>query len=277
MTATTTPPVDRPRSDDALANGVRPPRPSAPSAALTFGWRALLKIKHLPEQLADTIAIPVLFTVLFTYLFGGALSGSTHGYLQQLLPGTLVMSVLLMTIYAGLTLSTDRDRGVLDRFRTLPIWQPALVVGALIGDVARYLLASTLVVGLGLLMGFRPQGGALGVLAALALIVVFASSLAWVWTTLGLLVRSPSSVSMVSMLVQFPLTFASNVFVTPATMPGWLRVFVKANPVSHLVTAERGLMQGTATSGQVLWVLFASAALAAVFAPLTMRLYRTRP
>ena len=259
-----------------LSSGSRPPRASALSASLTFGWRSLLKIKHVPEQLADAILLPVLFTVLFTYLFGGAFAGSTGEYLQFLLPGTLVMTVLLVTVYAGLGLNTDRTRGVLDRFRSLPVWQPALIVGGLLGDAGRYLLSSGLVIGLGLAMGFRPEGGAVGVLLAVALIVAFAFSLSWVWTTLGLLLRSPQSVTMVSFLVQFPLTFASNVFVDPATMPGWLRAFVDANPVSQLVSAERALMNGTATVTQVGWVLVAAAAVVAVFAPTTMYLYRRK-
>jgi ABC-2 type transport system permease protein len=252
----------------------RPPRVGMVSASLIFGWRSLLKMKHVPEQLADAILVPVLFTVLFTYLFGGAFAGSTGEYLHFLLPGTLVMTVLLVTVYTGLGLNTDLTRGVLDRFRSLPVWQPALIVGGLLSDAGRYLLSSGLVIGLGLAMGFRPDGGAAGVLAAVGLIVVFAFGLSWVWTTLGLLLRSPQSVTMASFLVQFPLTFASNVFVDPATMPGWLRAFVDANPVSHLVSAERALMHGTATFSQVAWVLAVAAALVAVFAPITMYLYR---
>jgi daunorubicin/doxorubicin transport system permease protein len=259
-----------------LSPGTRPPRAGAVSASLAFGWRSLLKIKHVPEQLADAILVPVLFTVLFTYLFGGAFAGSTGEYLRFLLPGTLVMTVLLVTVYSGLGLNTDLTRGVLDRFRSLPIWRPALIVGGLLGDAGRYLLSSGLVVGLGLAMGFRPGGGVVGVLLAVALIVVFAFSLSWVWTTLGLLLRTPQAVTMVSFLVQFPLTFASNVFVEPATMPGWLQAFVDANPVSHLVSAERTLMQGTATVSQVGWVLLAAAGFVAVFAPTTMYLYRTK-
>ncbi|MBX6357432.1 MAG: ABC transporter permease [Micromonosporaceae bacterium] len=260
-----------------VLSGARPPRASAVSASLAFGWRSLLKIRHLPEQLADAILLPVLFTVLFTYLFGGAFAGSTSRYLNFLLPGTLVMTVLLVTVYSGLGLNTDLTRGVLDRFRALPIWQPALIVGGLLGDAGRYLLSAGLVIGLGLAMGFRPDGGVVGVLLAVALILVFAFSLSWVWTTLGLLLRSPQSVTMVSFLVQFPLTFASNVFVDPATMPGWLQAFVDANPVSHLVSTERALMQGTASAGQVGGVLVAAAALVAVFAPITMYLYRRKP
>jgi daunorubicin/doxorubicin transport system permease protein len=262
------------RAAGTLPPHARPSRPGGLRTSLTLGGRALLKIRHTPEQMADAVLIPVLFTVLFTYLFGGALSGSTSEYLQRLLPGTLVMTILLITVYAGLAINTDRTQGTLDRFRSLPIWQPSVIVGGLIGDAGRYLLASSLVIGLGLVMGFRPDGGVTGVLLGVALIMVFAFSLSWVWTTLGLLLRSPQSVSMVSFLVQFPLTFASNVFVDPETMPGWLKAFVDANPVSHLVTAERGLMAGTATAGEVGAVLLASAVIVAVFGPLSMHLYR---
>ncbi|HEY1640969.1 MAG TPA: ABC transporter permease [Streptosporangiaceae bacterium] len=258
------------------------PRPAAPRPAgplrssLILARRALLRIRHEPEQLADAIAIPVLFTLLFTYLFGGALAGSTRAYLGFLLPGTLVLAVVLITTSAGQSLCTDKTSGALDRFRSMPVWPPALIAGTLIGDVVRYLIGSVLVLALGVAMGYRPGGGAAGVTAAVALIVVFAFSLSWIWTTLGLLLRSAQSVMTISFMVQFPLTFASNVFVNPATMPGWLRAFVTVNPVSHLVTAERGLMGGTATASQVGWVLLACAALIAVFGSLTMRLYRTR-
>jgi len=260
----------------ALAARTRPPRPSALAASLTFAWRALLKLKHVPEQLIDVIGIPVIFTLGFTYLFGGALAGSTRAYLQFLLPGTLAMTVVLVTTYSGVTLNTDLTKGVFDRFRSLPIWRPAPILGALLGDVGRYLLATTIVIALGLVLGFRPGGGVVGVLAAVALLLGFAFGLSWVWTTLGLVLRAPSAVNNLSLLVLFPLTLASNIFVDPQTMPGWLQAFIDVNPISHLVTAERGLMAGTATAGQVGWVLVASAALTAIFAPLTMRLYRNR-
>jgi ABC-2 type transport system permease protein len=244
------------------------------SASVTFAHRALLKIRHVPEQAADAVLIPVIFTVLFTYVFGGAVSGSTGDYLQFLLPGTLVMTALLVTVYAGVGLSRDRERGVLDRFRSMPLWRPALVVGALLGEAARSLIASAIVIALGLLMGFRPEGGPAGVAAAVALVLIFSSSLAWVWAALGLVARSPAVVSTLSFVIQFPLTFASNVYVEPKTMPGWLRAFVDVNPVSLLATAVRALMNGTATGAQVGWVLLASTAITAVFAPITMRLYR---
>jgi ABC-2 type transport system permease protein len=258
----------------ALSARPRPPRPGALSASLTFAWRALLKLKHVPEQLIDVTGVPVIFTLMFTYLFGGALAGSTHQYLQFLLPGSLVMAVVLVTTYSGVTLNSDVTKGVFDRFRSLPIWRPAPIVGALLGDTGRYLLASTIVMALGLVMGYRPDGGVVGVLGAVALILGFAFGLSWAWTALGLILRAPSAVNTLSLLVLFPLTLASNTFADPQTMPGWLRAFVDVNPVSHLVTASRGLMAGTVTAGQVGWVLAAAAALTAVFAPLTMHRYR---
>jgi ABC-2 type transport system permease protein len=274
---TTTPrPANDKRLGSALSTWARPPRPSALSASLTFGWRALLKIKHVPEQLADVIFIPILFTLMFTYLFGGALAESTGEYLQFLLPGTLVMTLVLVSVYTGVGLNTDITKGSFDRFKSLPIWRPAAVVGALLGDAARNTLAAAIVIVLGLAMGFRPEGGVVGVLLAVALLLVFSFSLAWIWTALALVLRTPSSVSNVSLLFVFPLTFASNVFVQPQTMPGWLRTFVDVNPISHLVTAERALMHGTASAGEVGWVLLASAALVAVFAPITMHLHRSK-
>jgi ABC-2 type transport system permease protein len=260
----------------AIARHQRP-APAAPVAAsFAFAWRSLLKIKHVPEQLGDVIGIPLLFTLLFTYLFGGAVAGSTHSYLQFLLPGTLVLAVVFITVYSGVTLNKDLATGVFDRFRSLPVWRPALIVGALIGDIGRYLLAGGLVIGLGFAMGYRANGGAAGVLAAVALVLLFASALSWLWTTLGLVLRSPNAVMSIGFVILFPITFMSNIFVDPRTMPGWLHRVTDTNPVSHLVTATRGLMEGTVTTAQVLWVLAAAGLLIAIFAPLTAMLYQRK-
>ena len=270
----------RPASADrlrtAIAQSDAPPRPSGLDTSLTFAWRAMLKIKHVPEQLFDVTATPVLFTLMFTYLFGGALAGSTGEYLQFLLPGILVQTIVLITVYTGFTLNTDISKGVADRFRSLPIWQPSVLVGMLIGDAVRYAIASSVVLGLGLLLGYRPAGGALGVVAAVVLLLVFAFGIGWAFTILGLLMRSPNAVMGVSMMILMPLTFASNIFVDPATMPSGLQVFVNLNPITHLVTAVRGLMAGVATGPQVLVVLAFAAGFTAVFAPVTMTLYRRR-
>jgi ABC-2 type transport system permease protein len=260
----------------ALSTGERPARPSAASAALTFAWRGILKIKHVPEQLIDVTITPVLFVLMFTYMFGGAIAGSTREYLQFLLPGLLVMSVLFTTVYSGVSLNTDVTKGVVDRFRSLPIARPAPLVGAVLGDSVRYLVGATVILGLGLAMGFRPEAGVPGVAAAVALVLVFAFGLSWVFTTVGLLMRSPNAVMNAGFMTIFPLTFLSNVFVDPQTLPRVLEAFVGVNPISHLVTASRGLMAGTATVGEIVVVLLAAAALTAVFAPLTTYLYRRK-
>jgi ABC-2 type transport system permease protein len=259
-----------------LSSRERPERPNALSTSLTFGWRALLKIKHIPEQLFDAVGNPVIFTLLFTYLLGGAIAGSTDAYLQFLIPGILVQTVILITAYTGVNLNTDISKGVADRFRSLPIWRPSVVVGALLGDAVRYALASAIVLVLGLVLGFRPGGGVLGVLLSVALLVVFAFSVSWIWTAFGLVLRTPNSVLWVSTLIMFPLTFASNIFVDPKTMPGWLEAAVGFNPITHLVSAVRGLMSGTVPTGHIAWLLMGCAALVAVFAPITMRLYRNK-
>ncbi|AEG45280.1 ABC transporter permease [Isoptericola variabilis] len=261
---------------EAVALQERPARPSALATTLTFGWRALLKIKHVPEQLFDVLVSPVIFTLMFTYLFGGALAGSTTAYIQFLLPGILVQTIVIVTVYTGYTLNTDITKGVFDRFRSLPIWRPAPIVGALLGDTVRYSVASIMCIGLGLIIGFRPEGGFVGVVLGVLLLLVFAFSLSWIFTILGLLLRTPNAVMGVSMMVLMPLTFASNIFVDPRTMPSGLQAFVDINPVSHLVTAVRGLMAGQPDGGEIVWVLVAAVVLTAVFGPITMRLYRTR-
>ncbi|MFI6702950.1 ABC transporter permease [Streptomyces sp. NPDC050509] len=254
----------------------RRPRAGAPTASMAFGWRAMLKIKHVPEQLFDVTAMPIMMVLMFTYLFGGALAGSTGEYVQFLLPGILVMSIVMTTMYTGISLNTDIAKGVFDRFRTLPIWRPAPMVGYLLGDMLRYTVAAVVILTVGLILGFRPDGGPLGVLAGVALLLVFSFAFSWVWTMFGLLLRSEKSVMGVSMMVIFPLSFLSNVFVDPGTMPGWLQAFVNNSPVSHLCDAVRGLMAGGMPSAAIAWVLGWSALFLLVFGPVTMRLYARR-
>jgi ABC-2 type transport system permease protein len=258
----------------AISSTSRPPQASPLSTALTFGWRAMLKVKHVPEQLIDVTITPVMFVVMFTYLFGGAIAGSTSQYLQYILPGILVMSVLFTTVYSGVALNTDLTKGVVDRFRSLPIWRPAPLVGALLGDSVRYVVAGTVIIVLGVILGYRPGGGIGGVLAALGLVVVFAFGLSWVFTTLGLLMRAPNAVMNAGFMGLFPITFLSNVFVDPETLPPVLEAFVDVNPTSILATASRGLMEGNLHGGDIAISLAVAAALTAVFAPLTTRLYR---
>ncbi|MEV4415999.1 ABC transporter permease [Catellatospora sp. NPDC049609] len=259
-----------------LAPGTRPRRPGPLSASLTFGWRAMLKIKHVPEQLFDVTMFPIIMTLMFTYLFGGALAGSPREYLQYLLPGIMVTSVVMITMYTGVGLNTDIEKGVFDRFRTLPVWRPAALVGMIFGDLLRYVLAALVIMGVGLALGFRPGGGVLGVAGGIGLLVVFSFAFSWIWTWFGLVLRSEKSVMGVSMLVLFPLTFLSNVFVQPTTMPGWLQAFVDVNPITQLVAAVRSVMAGAPDSAAITWVLVAGAVFTVVFGTLTMHRYNRR-
>jgi ABC-2 type transport system permease protein len=280
MTTTSAEQASAPVTEDALRSvllaGERPARPGPVRTSLTFGWRALLKIKHLPEQLVDVTMFPIMFTLMFTYLFGGALAGSTQDYLQFLVPGILVQANVMITMNTGITLNTDIQKGVFDRFRSLPVWRPSPLVGALLGDLVRYSIGSVVVITLGLVLGFRPEGGAAGVVLSVALLLVFSFCLSWLWTMLSLILRTPNSVAGVSMMVMFPLTFVSNIFVDPKTMPGWMQAVIDVNPITHLATVVRGLMHGSVPAGEIGWVLVSSILLVAVFGPLTMVLYRNK-
>lgn len=260
----------------ALGSGERPQPANAVSSSLTFGWRALLKIKHVPEQLFDVTMFPILFTLMFTYVFGGAIAGSPADYLQYALPGILTQTVVFITMYTGLTINTDIEKGVFDRFRSLPVWRPSLLVGALLGDTLRYCLASFMVLTVGVLIGYRAPGGVVGVLLAVVLLLVFCFSLSWLWLIVGLKARTPNAVMGLSMMVLFPLTFISSVFAPPETMPDWLQAFVEINPVTLLCEAARGLMDDVPDAGDITVVLVLSLAVTAVFAPIALRLYNNK-
>jgi ABC-2 type transport system permease protein len=260
----------------AIATTARPPRPGPLSTALTFGWRGMLKVKHVPEQLLDVTVTPVMFLLMFTYLFGGAIAGSTSAYLDYTLPGLLVMSVLFTTVYSGVALNADLTKGVVDRFRSLPIWRPAPLLGSLLGDSVRYVIAGTVLIVVGVALGYRPDAGVVGAVSALALVVVFSFGLSWVFSVLGLLLRSPNAVMNAGFMGIFPLTFLSNVFVDPRTLPGPLQAFVDVNPISLLATASRSLMDGVPDWSAIAISLAVAVVLAAVFLPITTRLYRSR-
>jgi ABC-2 type transport system permease protein len=262
------------RTHELLAMQGRPGSVSAISTVTTLAWRAMLKIKHVPFQLFDVTVTPIMFTLLFTYIFGGALAGTPREYIQYLLPGVLVQTIVFITVYTGIGLNTDIQKGLYDRFRSLPMWQPSPLFGALVGDVFRYSVCAGLIIVVGLILGFRPAGGALGVLLAVALVLVFGFALSWPWIIVGMLVRTPESVMTTSFVFLMPLTFASNIFVELSTMPRWLQVVVGINPVTRLADASRHLMHGEPALPDVAWVLAASAVIVLISAPIAMQLYR---
>jgi len=244
--------------------------------SFTMAWRGLLKMKHTPEQLVDMTIQPILFTLLFTYLLGGAIAGSVHDYLPMIIPGMLVQSVITTSFVTGVQLREDMDKGVFDRFRSLPIARIAPLAGALLADTVRYAVATVLTFAMGYLMGYRPEGGLGYVAAAGALVIACAWAVSWIFAFIGVIVRSATAVQGISMLVLFPLTFVSNAYVPVETMPLWLQRFVHVNPVSHLVSAVRELANAGTAGREVVIALAGAAVIAAVFAPLTVRAYMRR-
>jgi ABC-2 type transport system permease protein len=243
---------------------------------LVMAWRALKKMRRNMEQFFDVTIQPLLFTAMFAYLFGGAISGNVHSYLPLLIPGIVAQTVLTTCMSTGVNLREDMDKGVFDRFKAMPMSRIAPLAGPMVADLVRYLIAAGLTFVTGVLIGYRPGGGVLGVLGAMLLAIFTGWALAWIFTWIGTIAKSARAVQGMSMMILFPLTFLSNAFVPVTSLPGWLATFVKINPVSHLVSATRGLANQGVITGEAGWTLLASLAVIAIFAPLSVRSYRRR-
>jgi ABC-2 type transport system permease protein len=267
----------RPIVDPATAVARTRPRTSpAETVSQTFSmaWRALKKMRRNPEQFFDVTVQPLLFTAMFAYIFGGAISGNVHAYLPLLIPGIVAQTVLTTCMSTGVQLREDMEKGVFDRFKALPIARLAPLAGPMVADLVRYLIAATLTFVMGIAIGYRPGGGALGVLGAILLAIFTGWALAWIFTFIGTIARNARSVQGISMLILFPLTFLSNAFVPVKTLPGPLAAFVKINPVSHLVSAGRDLANNGVISGEVGWTLLAGLIVIMIFAPLSVYSYK---
>ncbi len=244
--------------------------------SLTMAYRGLLKIRRTPEQLFDVTLQPIIFTLMFTYIFGGAISGDVVSYLPVIIPGILVQTVITTSIVTGVQLREDMEKGVFDRFKSLPISRIAPLAGALLADTIRYTIATVLTFIMGYIMGFRPEGG-IGYVAIAAVLVIFCSwAISWIFAFFGVIARTASSVQGISMIVLFPLTFLSNAFVPVDTMPNWLQWFVNANPISHLVSAVRLLVNSGTVGSDLVYSLIGAGVIVAIFAPITVRAYMRR-
>jgi len=244
--------------------------------SLTMAYRGLLKIRRTPEQLFDVTLQPIIFTLMFTYIFGGAISGDVLSYLPVIIPGILVQTVITTSVVTGVQLREDMEKGVFDRFKSLPISRIAPLAGALLADTIRYTIATVLTFVMGYIMGLRPEGG-IGYVAIAALLVIVCSwAMSWIFAFFGVIARTASSVQGISMIVLFPLTFLSNAFVPVDTMPSWLQWFVNVNPISHLVTAVRNLVNAGTMGQDLVFSLIGSAVIVAIFAPITVRAYMRR-
>lgn len=257
-----------------------PARRLSPAAGLrhtlTLAWRSLVQIKHNPVELLDLSIQPVMFVLLFTYVFGGAISGSPGEYLTFALPGIIVQNAFFATMTTGFGLNNDLTKGVFDRLRALPIARWAPLAGRILADTVKQAWSVSLLIGVGMILGFRLQNGVLGLLGAFALLLAFSLAAAWVSVLVGVLVSEPEKVQIFGFMVIFPLTFTSNAFVPTETMPGWLQAWVEVNPVTVLADALRGLLVGGPVAAPVLQSLLWGVALAAVFAPLAVRALRRR-
>ncbi len=245
--------------------------------SLTLAWRNVTQLKHSPEKLLDVILMPIVFLVLFLFVFGGALSGSTHAYLELLLPGLVAQMAVFATMGLGTALCEDIHKGVFDRFRSLPIARSAPLVGAVLGDTARFCVVMVVLTGFGSLLGFRFHTGVLPVLAAFALAYVFYLAVCWISVLIGLVAPSPETVQGIAFIFIMPLVFGSSILLpSTQTMPGWLQAWVKVNPVTSLADAVRGLTVGGPVGSHAMYALAWAAGIVVVAFPLAMRMYRRR-
>jgi oleandomycin transport system permease protein len=244
---------------------------------LALAKRNLIKTMRTPEQLVDVTIQPVIFLLLFTYVFGGAIAGgSQHEYLQFLLPGLLGQTIAMGSVSLGQNLNADIEKGVFDRFRSLPIARSAPLVGAVLADFVRYLILCIVMLTAGYVMGFRIETDPMRAVAAVALSIGFALCFCWISVWVGMIARTSGSVQGIMFLLILPLSFGSSTFAPTSTMPGWLQAFVKVNPISHLAGAVRGLLLGTPLASDLAWTLGWMVGLLVIFVPLALRGYRRR-
>ncbi|WP_033292864.1 ABC transporter permease [Amycolatopsis jejuensis] len=244
--------------------------------ALSLAWRGILKIRKNPEQLADVTLMPIIFLLIFTYLFGNALGGSIDNYLQMLVPGVIVMNILQACLTVGTQLNTDVTKGVFDRFRAMPIARSAPLVGAVLADLVRYVVCLAVLLVVATAMGFRVQTGPGQFLVAVLLALAFGLCFCWGSVFVGMLMKSPGAAQGLMFVFIMPLTFGSNVFVSTATMPGWLKAWADISPVSLMADALRGLLNGGPVAGSLAGALAWMAGAVVVFFPLATWAYRRR-
>jgi len=244
---------------------------------LSMAWRSLITMVRNPGEFYDILLQPVLFTIMFGQIFGGAIAGDVKGYLPTIVSGLVIINALTTSQSVGVDLREDMDKGVFDRFRTMPMSRIAPVLGPMVADVLRYAVCTSLTILTGVVMGYRPVNGWSGALGAVVLAGGCAWAIAWAFLFLGTVFSSSQAVTSFAMIVLFPLTFLSNAMVPTSTLPGWLKAFVRHNPVSHIVDGSRYLLDGTAGSaGDVRAAIIGSLLVLAVMAPLTVLRYQRR-
>jgi ABC-2 type transport system permease protein/oleandomycin transport system permease protein len=254
------------------------------SDVVVMTQRYLMKYIRLPQLLVFSTIQPVMFVLLFTFVFGGAiqLSGASGdlSYIDYLLPGVLVQTVLFGATNTGVGLAEDLAQGLVDRFRSLPMARFAVLAGRTIADTVRNIFVVLLMTGVGFLIGFRFSNGVLPFVAGLLLTVLFGLAFSWISATIGLTVRDSETAQIATTVWIFPLIFISSAFVPTEGMPSWLQTFAHVNPITHTVNAVRALMQGNQVLQDgtlwtpLLWSLGWIVVLFAIFFPLAVHRYR---
>jgi len=266
-------------SVNARTNDALPPRRSRVYWALADGLvlakRNLVQIPRVPELLVFATIQPVMFVLLFRYVFGGAIDvGGGTSYVDFLMAGIFVQTVAFGSMTTGIGLAEDLQKGLVDRFRSLPMSRSAVLTGRTVADLARNAFVILVMLVVGLLVGFRPEAGVTGWAAAIGLLLLFSFAFSWIAATIGLLVRSVEAVQQASFIWLFPLTFASSAFVQTDGMPGWLRAFADNQPITQVVDAVRGLLLDRPV-GSAGWLALAwCVGILLVFVPLSVSLYR---
>lgn len=241
--------------------------------------RNALQIKQDPESMFDALLMPVIFILLFVYVFGGAMAGKgkQDDYVQYLVPGMMAMMGMNIAMAVGTGVNEDFRKGVMDRFRTMPIARSSVLIAKIVVEVGRMLIATAILLGMGFLLGLEVRGGVLEFLGAIVLSTAFGAALMWIFILLGLAMKTPQAVQGVAMLVLMPLQFGSSIFAPPKSMPGWLEGFTKVNPLSNLADAARALINGHGAVAQpTLVTLGWAVAITAVTMPLAVAKFRKK-
>lgn len=252
------------------------PRNSIFSNIVTMTHRNLLKTLHNPDNISDVIMQPVIFTLLFGYLFGGAITGSVQAYLPMLVPGILIQSILNAASGSGQQLREDINAGVFDRFKTLPISPIVPLAGQLVGDILRLLISGMMTLLTAFLMGWRPAVSLSTFIVVLLLAILIGWSISWVFALIGLMVKNAELIGSLSMIITLVMAFLSNAFIPTDTLPTFIQMLVKINPVSFAVTAIRNILKTGAWDANATMVLISGIIIILIFMPLSSFVYRKR-
>ncbi|MCY0937321.1 ABC transporter permease [Streptomyces sp. H34-S4] len=240
--------------------------------------RNVLQIKQDPESMFDVLFMPIIFTLLFVFVFGGAIAGKGNQgeYVNYVVPGLMAMMGMNIAMGVGTGVNDDFKKGVMDRFRSMPIARSSVLIAKIVVELGRMMVAIAILLGMGFLLGLSITGSVLDLFLSIGLAAVFGSSLMWIFILLGLTMKTPQAVQGIAMLVLMPLQFGSSIFAPPTTMPGWLQSFTDVNPLSNLADAARGLINGTPLGNSV-WITLAwSVGITLVTMPLAVRKFRQK-